>query len=570
MFTFLTPMVNAGVVDKDEWNRSRIKKMNVIALFFAGMSFGMAIFLFAVSGQLLLLGITAFKGCLYLCVPPLNQSRKHNSACFLLLFTHFMAATVYGILLSNVLDTTLLCIFSFGPALLILQKAWLRGLSLGIAFLILTFLEINKLYQLFAPLTYPSPMVQLVVHYVVTASALSINILLVLYYVMDNDFLYSKLKSASLFKSVFLRETSHEIRNPLNAISGISQLLLKEIGINVAYQPIQSLVKQQYAASYNVTQIVDNILELSKIEEGKQDSIQKEIFNLKNSIESIMLVYQYLADLKAVKLVLDYSSSAPLEITFDKIKLTQIINNLLINAIKFTTDNSTVTIMVQMKEKRLLVKVSDHGPGISQENINKIFQPFVTSDSSFIKSTGLGLTIVKRFTSLLEGDISVTSQEGAGSMFIVTFPLEAFRMEASFIQVNEEEVLWPIFQDKKVLILEDDRMSQVVLRKVLTDQGFQVCFAENGHRGLELAYEFMPDIILLDLHMPGMTGKEILTMLKASPSLHHIPVIAVSGDAFKESLEEILQAGASGYMVKPFQIDHIYHTLANSLSVSSS
>jgi signal transduction histidine kinase/CheY-like chemotaxis protein len=570
MSTLIHTIVNAGVVDLDEWNRSRIKRLNIIALTFCIVSYIIGIFLYATSEQLQVFIISFIKGSAYLVIPLCNKYRKHNLACFVLIFTHDVAALYYGTQLSSVMETSLLGVFSFGPALLVLERKDLRILCLCITLFLIVFLETNKFYHFVTPLTFPTPMIQQVVRYMINGPLMAINIIIVMYCVMDSDFLYSKLKSASLFKSVFLRETSHEIRNPLNAISGISQLLIKEVKRNLVYQPIESLVKQQYAASYNVTQIVDNILELSKIEEGKQDTIQKEIFNLKNSIENIMLVYQYLADLRSVKLVLNYTVSAPQEITFDKNKLTQVINNLLINAIKFTTDNSTVSITVQMKGKLLLIQVSDQGPGISQENITKIFQPFVTSDSSFIKSTGLGLTIVKRFTALLDGEISVTSQEGAGSIFMVTFPLEAYRMETPFLQVNEEEMVWPIFQGKKVLILEDDRMSQIVLKKVLSDQGFQLRFAENGHTGLELAHTFMPDIILLDLHMPGMTGKEILMMLKASPSLHHIPVIAVSGDAFKESLEEILQAGASGYMVKPFQIDHIYHTLANALSGSYS
>jgi CheY-like chemotaxis protein len=254
---------------------------------------------------------------------------------------------------------------------------------------------------------------------------------------------------------------------------------------------------------------------------------------------------------------LEVSKDFPPELIADKTRLVQVVNNLLTNAIKFTKHGSTVTLTVVREKDTYVLTVKDEGKGIAPDKIAAIFEPFVTERSDFIKGTGLGLHIVKRLVESMHGTIAVSSPRGMGASFIVSLPLI----------LDEEDGLQPLllplvsegYSQKRILVIEDDRMSQTYMAHYLLRLNLEVVVADNGKEGIVKAYEQLPDVILMDMQLPDMSGLDILKQLQTDPLLKDIPVLVVSGDAFKEVRDAAFFSGAKEFIIKPvdFKILHL-------------
>jgi Signal transduction histidine kinase len=327
---------------------------------------------------------------------------------------------------------------------------------------------------------------------------------------------------------------------------------------------ISKLIIHLHSASYNVTQIINNVLELSKLEAGVLDDVRKDHFNMQEWISNIIHIYQYVADLKGVKIELEIDLDLPERMISDKIKLTQIANNLLINAIKFTADNSVINVRLYPENDQWSLAVSDQGAGIPEEMVQAIFDPFITQQDAFIDGTGLGLPIAKRLTQLLYGEIKVRRNEDGGSTFVASFPKEEHVLPPAPVETNflQEDV---DYSDKVILVVEDNMMNQMVFSNFLSRSHCKLIMADNGQQALEKARVQIPDLILLDMHMPVMDGYETLLELKKDPRLKDIPVVAISADSFKEAVEEVMQAGANDYVLKPVQFRPLYEVVGKYL-----
>lgn len=367
-------------------------------------------------------------------------------------------------------------------------------------------------------------------------------------------------------KTVFVREASHEIRTPLNAIFGISQLLQLKVQEDHSLASIRLLTDHLYAASYNTREIINNVLEFSRIEAGKQDIPQLAPFNVRDWVEGIINMHQYVANIKMVKIKSVIEDNIPLLITGDKILLTQTLNNLLSNAIKFTSPETTVSLQLFRVENQWCMNVTDQGKGIKSDRLSGIFDAFVTERNIFIEGTGLGLHITKHLVAIMGGDIQVHSTLGKGTTFIVQLPLQTV-WEMTPAENNKYKPFANL-KDIVVLIIEDDTMSQMILSRFLSSQGCRIILAANGMEGLLLARASRPDIIILDAHTPGMSGKETLEHIRADELLKDIPVIIASGDVFKEANEELLLAGANEYLVKPIEFKALHTALSKYLPVN--
>jgi signal transduction histidine kinase len=482
------------------------------------------------------------------------------------------------------MEASLLAIFIVGTSFLILKDIRSRIISITATFVALALMELNKHYPVITPILF-EPATALMVHYTAILVIVLLSCLTIVLYIWQNDQLVLKLKSttrnlkehaielertnealakANLTKSIFLRETSHEIRNPLNAIFGISQLLMMEMDKTEQLKPISKLIIHLHAASYNVTQIINNVLELSKLEAGVLDDVRKDPFSIQEWISNIIHIYQYVADLKGVKIELEINLDIPERMISDKVKLTQIVNNLLINAIKFTKDNSVINVLLYPENDQWSLAVSDQGAGIPEEMMHNIFDPFVTEQGAFIDGTGLGLPIAKRLTQLLYGEITVQRNENGGSTFIATFPMEEHVQppappETNFLQEDVD------YSDKVILVVEDNMMNQMVFSNFLSRSRCKLIMADNGQQALEKARLQTPDLILLDMHMPVMDGYETLVELKKDPILKNVPVVAISADSFKEAVDEVMQAGANDYVLKPVQFRPLYEVVGKYL-----
>lgn len=364
---------------------------------------------------------------------------------------------------------------------------------------------------------------------------------------------------ASQAKSAFLANMSHEIRTPLNAIVGFSQILIdRGIEEKLSHELLSYLDKIKLSGEL-LTELINNILDLTKIESGKME-VSHEIFNLKKIVHRIVEIYQTVSDKKKVELDYYYSPLLSEMIVSDETKINQIILNLVANAIKFTLAGS-VQVFLTKSNDFLLIEVKDTGIGIEKDRLASIFLPFEQAEISTTKrfgGTGLGLGITKRLTELLGGKIWVESELNYGSSFFVELPLkEHFAPEKE----PKQEIDCEFFESSVVLVVEDNTLNQEVIRIILSKLKIFPAFAKNGQEGIERALELKPDLIFMDIHMPIMDGMEATKKIRNNPDLKNIPVVAITADALAEQKQKAIDCGFNDYLTKPIRSQELIPVL---------
>ncbi len=364
-------------------------------------------------------------------------------------------------------------------------------------------------------------------------------------------------ETANKSKSEFLSNMSHEIRTPLNGIIGFIGLLSEK---ETDSEKIEYLNIAK-SSSHNLLNIINDILDLSKIESGNQ-TVNQDAVNLLNFTKKISKVYQQQAKDKGIDFVFDCSDNLNREIISDEKILNHILNNLLSNAIKFTEKGSLQLSLRTISEDKIEIKIKDSGIGINKEKQNRIFDPFFQGDASMSKKyggTGLGLPIVKNSVDLLDGTIDIKTDEGKGTEFTIIFP---FQFAA---QSNKIQVITKISENYKendqitikILSAEDVEINQLLLSKILNQPNWEVTKVYNGHQVLKELDREKYDLILMDIQMPEMDGIEATKLLKQNPNHAQIPIIAVSAYAFDENIKEIMDSGVNDYVSKPIKRDEL-------------
>ncbi len=366
---------------------------------------------------------------------------------------------------------------------------------------------------------------------------------------------FAKIQSekANMAKSDFLASMSHEIRTPLNAIVGLSECLTESDVSNEIKDDLIDISN----ASQTLLEIVGNVLDINKIESNSMRvNCGKYIF--KDEIEKIVKLNSTRIDGKDLKIVLDVAADVPYELIGDKLHIKSILNNLLSNAVKYT-DNGLITVTIKCINEKdncdLLISVQDTGKGIKSDDINKLFNKFErldTEKNSTIEGTGLGLAITKKLVELMNGKINVESQFGVGSIFMVRIPQKI----ASFVKVVEDELEIKEkksvnFDNKKILIVDDNIMNIKVAKTMLKDYNFLIDEALDGLKCLEMVKVKQYDLIFMDIMMPNMSGEEAFEELKKD-ALFNVPVLALTADAVAGSCEKYINQGFVGYIAKPF------------------
>lgn len=381
-------------------------------------------------------------------------------------------------------------------------------------------------------------------------------------------------ESANAAKSKFLREISHEIRNPLNAVIGISYLLLNDASnSNKIPRSIVNHIRNIYGSSHGLLDVINNVLELAKIEAGRTEVVKEESFALREWLRGVVNIYQNAAKIKNVHIQMQIDHRLPVYILSDRTHLTQILNNLLANAIKFTPPQKRVFVSCSLVGgQRWGISIADEGMGIPPEKQAQIFEPFGQADETIYHrfgGTGLGLAISKRMTELMEGTIAVSSQPEQGTTFTITLPLKADAQPAAGKQ-PDKKVFHHLPTSKKILLMEDNKLNQMILERFFSGIGIYLLVAGNGQEGLEMAQQYRPDLIILDMHMPRLSGSEVLQYLRGDEQLKHIPVVAISADAFQEQQLVALQQGVNEYLIKPVEFDRLYEVVGKYLHDDSS
>ncbi|OMP77109.1 ATP-binding protein [[Flexibacter] sp. ATCC 35208] len=570
----LTTITHTGAQVDDLDLRTRIIKVNTISLIIGLLVTFFAWFFYAISGKMEILIAASLEGFAYFSIIWINSKGKYDLAALLAQLIPNIATLYFGIILSAVIEASLLAIFLIGTSFLIIKDTKYRIISVALTMAVVILLQVNDEIHLITPLTFGITN-QRIIHFSAVVVVFSLNILIIAFYVNQNDILVAelrergeKLEKANDYKSVFVRETNHEIRVPLNAIHSISQLLVIQSKQQQELAPIRATAEHLCAASYHALEIINNVLELSRIEVGKIHEVFREPFDVKNWIDNIVITSQYIARNKGVKIALDYDrQQMPAQICSDKVKLTQIVNNILFNAIKFTADNSTIFIQVSTEKNICYIRIQDAGQGMDKEQLEKIFDPFFTGKSDFSNGTGLGLHIARYLVSLLGGAITADSSPGKGTLFCIAFPLVAFEGNKPAQPVMTEMPPLPSFTNIRMMIVEDDQMSQIYLTRYLSSLGCRLQTASTGQQALNVMQEQPPDIILLDSHLPDMDAHTLLKQLKIIPHLKDIPVIITTGDVFEEARDALLNAGVAGYVTKPIDFNVLTQEINNCLKL---
>ncbi len=378
-------------------------------------------------------------------------------------------------------------------------------------------------------------------------------------------------EEANEAKTRFLANISHELRTPLHGIIGISKIL-ESTGLGKEQKDMVTMIN---SSAQNLTGILSDLLDFSSIHSGKL-SLRNSSFHIKSIIDTATPVMQLMAEEKNLDLIIEADEKDPL-ITADKERIGQILLNLFSNAVKYT-DKGNIKVSIKYYNGRLEISVTDTGKGIKPDYLESIFEPFSRIDSSgdnLSKGVGLGLSIVKSLVELMNGEINVESSEGKGSRFIVFIPA---LMEKEIPEKNEDSLtkynLFPnICSDVQVLIVEDENINRLYLKKILGKKGCVTDTALNGLEALNMVQNKNYNLILMDLTMPVMDG--ITSALKIreyekSSELKPVPIIALTAHAYPEDRERCKEAGMDGYLAKPFQpadlmkeIDRVVNTNNN-------
>ncbi len=377
-----------------------------------------------------------------------------------------------------------------------------------------------------------------------------------------------KAEAATQSKSNFLANMSHEIRTPMNGIIGMSHLALQTSLNNKQKNYLQKI---DYSAK-SLLGIINDILDFSKIEAGKLQ-IEKIDFELSETVDSVIDLISFKAHEKDLNLSVDYNKKMGKIFYGDSLRISQVLINLISNAIKFTPSGEVKLYIYKIEnskfKNRMCFEISDTGIGLTPEQQSKLFQSFSQANESTTRKyggTGLGLTICKQLVELMNGKIWIESEAGKGSTFI--FEIELIEKQETSLY-NDQKIIdidldIKNIPSREILLVEDDRINQEIVLGLLEATNLNIDIANNGQEAINKFTNKEYSLILMDIQMPIMDGYEATKFIRAmNPD---IPIIALTANVMKEDIEKIQSIGMNEYLNKPIDVEKLYKTLLRFIS----
>lgn len=377
---------------------------------------------------------------------------------------------------------------------------------------------------------------------------------------------------ANQAKSEFLSRMSHELRTPLNAINGFSQLMLRSKK-NPLNDKQTKMVEQIDSAGNHLLELINEVLDLARIEAGKM-SLSIEEIRPCALVKDCLLLMENLAQQRGITLIDKCFDEEVAFVLADYTRAKQVLVNFISNAIKYNRAEGTVTIYVDVNEAdQLRFVVEDTGLGISSEKQQQLFVPFarLSDNSDTVEGTGIGMTITKQLVEAMNGTIGFESELGKGSCFWFTLPFAEQtkkvdkKVAPTVVDVKDETIKG---DDHLILYIEDNPANVSLMETLFDDwHTMQIETTLNAEEGIQLAKECHPDLVLLDINLPTIDGFEVFRQLRANPETEAIPIVAVSADAMKETLKKAARLGFDGFIRKPVDFEQLKVTILELLKV---
>ena len=379
-------------------------------------------------------------------------------------------------------------------------------------------------------------------------------------------------ETANRAKSIFLANMSHELRTPLNAVLGFSRLLRKSPDTTPEQKTDLDIIVR---SGEHLLNLIANILDLSKIEAGRAVLTEGDT-DLHRLVRDIHSTMHLKAVEKGLAFTVDQSPAVPRFIRVDELKLRQVLINLIGNAIKYTPAGQVVVRATAAAGEtadrgRVRFEIEDTGPGIRPEDQDRIFRAFVQLENRPANEpgTGLGLAISKQNVDLMGGRIGVDSMDGRGSRFHFEIPVTVLSTPSSAGETESEFALCLAEgqPSRRLLIADDQAENRLLLYKLLKPFGFELCQAADGRETLQLFEQWRPDLIWMDVRMPGMSGLEATRRIKGTTAGARTKIVAITAHALEEERREILEAGCDDFIRKPYRESEIFAALTKHLGV---
>ncbi|MDQ6626058.1 MAG: PAS domain S-box protein [Verrucomicrobiota bacterium] len=367
-------------------------------------------------------------------------------------------------------------------------------------------------------------------------------------------------------KSDFLSRMSHELRTPLNAILGFSQLIERQSPTETQRNRVAHII----SAGRHLLQLINEVLDISRIEAGKLQ-MSLEPVCLRDALEDAVSLMRPLAAERAIRITRPNANDENCFLLGDRQRLKQVLLNLLSNALKYTPEGGEVRVTCTPCESgKMRVGISDTGAGIAREKLPRLFVPFdrLGAEQSSVEGTGLGLALCQRLMQAMQGSIGAESEVGTGSNFWIELPCAQSPLAKIAAQTGPRaELRSSASGDKRTILYVEDNLSNLTLiEQLLADESpIELMSAMQGQMGLDLAREHVPDLVLLDLHLPDVPGWDVLAQLKRDPKTRDIPVIVISADATPSQIKRLMAAGAHTYLTKPLDVGEFLRVIEEAM-----